>query len=48
MRFVGESGTAVAGEVGREEMEPFSDIERGDEGECSALKETCTSCRSTK
>lgn len=32
MRFVGESGTAVTGEDGREEVEPFSDMERGDEG----------------
>ena len=29
MRFVGESGTAVTGEVGREDIEPFSDMERG-------------------
>jgi hypothetical protein len=36
MRFVGESGTAVTGEVGREVIEPFSDMER----ECSALKGT--------
>jgi len=28
MRLVGESGTAVRGEVGREEMEPLSDMER--------------------
>jgi len=28
MGLVGESGTAVRGEVGREEMEPLSDMER--------------------
>lgn len=38
MRLMGESGTAVTGEVGREEIEPFSDMGR----ECSALKQTCT------
>ena len=38
MRLRGESGTAVTGEVGREEIEPFSDMGRG----CSALKQTCT------
>ena len=28
VRLVGESGTAVRGEVGREEIEPLSDMER--------------------
>jgi len=36
MRFVGESGTAVTGEVGREETEPLSDMKRETKGECSA------------
>lgn len=31
VRLLGESGTAVTGEVGREETEPDSDMERGDE-----------------
>ena len=28
VRLLGESGTAVTGEVGREEVEPLSDMER--------------------
>lgn len=34
MRLVGESGTAVRGEVGSEETEPLSDMEA--EGKCPA------------
>ena len=31
VRLLGESGTAVTGEVGREDTEPLSDMERGGE-----------------
>jgi len=46
MRLVGESGTAVTGEVGREEVEPVSDMKREMKGWGGVqLKETCKQVR---